>query len=101
MTRSQLVAGVLLITAGVLLLADRAGAVDAWQVFSTGWPAILILAGVAQILTRPRNLLGGTVLAGLGIALLAWTLGYVTSLALLWPLLLIALGVWLMTGRWP
>ncbi len=101
MTRSQLMFGVLLITAGVLLLADRTGAVDAWQVFTTGWPAILILSGAAQILTRPRNLLGGTVLAGLGVALLAWTLGYITSLAVLWPLLLIALGVWLMTGRWP
>lgn len=101
MTRSQLVFGVLLITVGVLLLLDRAGAVDAWAVFESGWPAILLLAGAAQVLTRPRNLLGGTVLAGLGVALFAWTLGYVTSLAVLWPLLLIALGVWLMAGRWP
>ena len=101
MTRSQLVFGVLLITVGVLLLFDHAGAIDAWQVFSTGWPTILLLAGAAQVLTRPRNLLGGAVLAGLGVALFAWTLGYVTSLAVLWPLLLIALGVWLMAGRWP
>jgi len=100
MTRSQLVFGVLLITAGVLLLLDRAEAVDAWVLFTTGWPAILILAGVAQVVTRPRNLLGGAVLAGLGVALFTWTLGFVSSLAVLWPLLLIALGVWLMAGRW-
>ena len=100
MTRSQLVFGVLLITAGVLLLLDRADAVDAWALFTTGWPAILILAGAAQVLTRPRNLLGGAVLAGLGVALFTWTLGFVSSLAVLWPLVLIALGIWLMAGRW-
>lgn len=101
MTRSQLVFGVLMIAVGGLLLADQAGAVDAWALFEVGWPAILILAGAAQVVTRPRNLLGGTVLTGLGIALFAWTLDYVSSLAVLWPLLLIALGVWLMAARWP
>lgn len=40
-------------------------------------------------------------LTGLGLALFSWALGYVTSLAVLWPLLLIALGVWIMAARWP
>jgi hypothetical protein len=101
MTRSQLVFGVLLITVGVLLLLDRAGALDAWALFEVGWPAILILTGAAQVITRPRNRLGGAVLTGLGLALFGWTLGMVSSLAVLWPLLLIALGVWLMAARWP
>jgi len=101
MTRSQLVFGVLLIAVGVLLLLDRAGSVDAWALFEVWWPAVFVLAGAAQVLTRPRNLLGGAVLAGLGIALFSWTLGFVTSLAVLWPLLLIALGIWLMAARTP
>jgi hypothetical protein len=101
MTRSQVVFGVLLIAIGVLLLMDRTGLLDAWALFEVGWPAILILAGAAQVITRPRNLLGGAVLTGLGLALFAWTLGLVTSLAVLWPLLLIALGVWLMAARRP
>lgn len=101
MTRSQLVFGVLMIGVGVALLADQAGAVDAWALFEVGWPTILILAGAAQVVTRPRNLLGGAILTGLGIAVFAWTLGYVSSLAVLWPLLLIALGIWLMAARWP
>lgn len=101
MTRSQLVFGVLLIAVGVLLLLDRADVLDAWTLVENGWPAILILAGAAQVITRPRNLLGGAILTGLGIALFAWTLGVVDSLALLWPLLLIALGIWLMVARWP
>jgi hypothetical protein len=101
MTRSQLVFGVLLIAVGVLLLLERAGAVDAWALFGVGWPAVLILAGAAQAITRPRNRLGAVVLTGLGVALFSWTLGFVTSLAVLWPLLLIALGVWLMAARWP
>lgn len=101
MTRSQLVVGVLMIAVGVLLLLDRYGGVDAWASFEVGWPAVLLLAGAAQVLTRPRNLVGGVVLTALGVALLSWTLGLVTSLALPWPLLLIALGIWLMAARRP
>lgn len=101
MTRSQLVSGVLLVTVGVLLLLDRAREVDAWSLVATGWPAILLVAGVAQVITRPRNVLGGVLLAGLALVLFGWTAGYVTRLAVLWPLLLIALGSWLIAGRWP
>lgn len=101
MTRSQFVFGVLLIAVGALLLLDRAGAVDAWALFEVGWPVILLLAGTAQVVTRPRNLFGAVLLGGLGVALLSWTLGWVDSLAVLWPLLLIAFGVWLMVARWP
>ncbi len=96
MTRSQLLLGVVLIALGVLLLADQLGYVSTWVVLARWWPVVLIVAGLAQILTRPRNVVGAIVLVAIGGVLLAWTHGVVTSLAILWPVLLIALGGWLL-----
>jgi hypothetical protein len=99
MTRSQLVIGSALIALGALLLADQAGALDAWALVRTWWPLVVVAGGLAQLVTRPRNVTGGVVLAGLGGILLLWTAGPVGSLALLWPALLIGLGLWLVLGR--
>jgi hypothetical protein len=99
MTRSQLVVGVALIVLGGLLFADRAGAVDAWTLVLRWWPLLFVASGLAQFLTRPRNVVGGIVMVAVGGVLLLWTVGPVTSLALLWPALLIGLGLWLLLGR--
>ena len=99
MTRSRLVLGLVLIALGVLLLLDQAGRLTVWEVIADWWPTIVIACGVAQLVTRPRNTLGGVVLCLLGGALLLWTLGVVASVAVVWPVLLIAAGLWLLAGR--
>lgn len=99
MTRSQLVVGIALIVLGALLLADQVGDVDAWGLVLSWWPLLFVASGVAQVVTRPRNVVGGTVMVAIGGVLLLWTVGPVTSLALLWPALLIGLGLWLLLGR--
>ncbi len=99
MTRSQLVFGLAFVVLGVLLLLDEADRVSAWSVLAEWWPTVVILAGLAQLFTRPRNVVGGLLLALLGGTLLLWTLGAVASVTLLWPVLLIALGLWLLLGR--
>jgi hypothetical protein len=99
MNRSQLVFGLLFVAVGVLLLADRAGQVNTWAVVADWWPTVVIASGVAQLVTRPRNVVGALVLLVFGGALLAWTLGAIDTIALLWPVLLIGLGLWLLTGR--
>ena len=99
MNRSSLVFGLLFIALGVLLLADRAGRLNTWAVIADWWPTVVIVSGFAQLVTRPRNAVGGTVLLVFGGALLAWTLGAIETIALLWPVLLIGLGLWLLTGR--
>ncbi|MCC5946951.1 MAG: hypothetical protein JJT89_00730 [Nitriliruptoraceae bacterium] len=101
MTRSRLVLGTTLTLLGGLLLADQAGLVDAWAVLRVGWPSVILLAGSAQVLTRPRNLLGAAVTVTIGTVLLAWTLGGIGSPVVIWPLLLIGLGAWLLFGRGP
>lgn len=97
MTRSHLVFGLTFVGLGALLLLDQAGVVVAGAAISGWWPAIVVLAGVAQLVTRPRNLLGGGFLVLVGAALLLRTLEVVDTLALLWPTALIAVGLWLLT----
>jgi hypothetical protein len=99
MTRSQLVLGPTFLAVGVLALADQAGGIDAWAALSDWWPLVVLLLGVAQLLGRPRNPVGGALSLLVGTALLAFTLGVVDSLALLGPLLLVGLGVWLLLAR--
>lgn len=99
MNRSRLVFGPVFVAVAILLLADQAGRVDAWSVVSTWWPTVLLLSGLIQLSTRPRNAFGGATMLIVGGALLLFTLGAVDTLALLWPLLLIGLGAWLVIGR--
>jgi hypothetical protein len=99
MTRSRLVFGLVLIALGVLLLLDQAGRLTTWEVLAEWWPMIVVACGVAQLVTRPRNVLSGVVLCLLGGVLLLWTLGVITSVAVVWPILLIAAGLWLLSGR--
>lgn len=99
MTRSQLVFGLLFVVLGTLLLADQAGLLTAWAIVADWWPTVVIAAGLAQLVTRPRNAVGGFILCLLGGALLLWTLGFVETIALVWPVLLIGLGLWLLAGR--
>jgi hypothetical protein len=99
MTRSQLVVGTALIVLGALLFADQAGAVDAWGLVLTWWPLLFVASGLAQFVTRPRNVVGGLVMVAIGGLLLLWTAGPVASIALLWPALLIGVGAWLLLGR--
>jgi len=98
-TRSQLVSGLLFIAVGVLLLAEQAGRADAWAIIIDWWPTLVITAGASQLITRPRNTVGGLLLILLGGALLARTLGAIATIGLVWPVLLIGLGLWLLAGR--
>ena len=99
MNRSRLVFGPVFIVVGGLLLAEQAGQVDTWSVVSSWWPTVLLLSGSVQLATRPRNVVGGVTTLLVGGALLLFTVGAVDTLALVWPVLLIGLGAWLVLGR--
>jgi hypothetical protein len=99
MNRSQLVFGIVFVTVGGLLLADQAGLADTWAVLAAWWPIVVLLSGAAQLLLRPRNVIGGLTVLAIGGVLLLFTHGLVETLSLLWPLLLIGCGAWLLVGR--
>jgi hypothetical protein len=99
MTRSRFVFGVGFVALGVVLLLGQLEVLDAGDVIGTWWPSIIVLAGVAQVATRPRNLVGASILVALGGVLLLARLEVVDAVGLVWPALLIAFGVWLVARR--
>jgi hypothetical protein len=95
--------GVLLVALGLLFLADQADWLDFGDAIRTWWPAILIVIGLSQLLGPSGSRLSGGVLIAIGAAFLLEHLGYLpVSVWKLWPLLLIAFGLSMMTrGRTP
>lgn len=90
--------GILIVALGAVLLLDVAGVVDAGDAIADWWPLVLLGAGVAGLLTNPRHWLMPMIVALGGLLLLMRTTGVVDSLALVWPLLLIAIGVLIVFG---
>jgi cell wall-active antibiotic response 4TMS protein YvqF len=87
--------GVLLVGFGALFLADQLGAISFGHVFRTWWPALLVLAGVLNLIERPSTAFAPIVMITVGAALLLSHLGYLqfASAWRLWPLVLIAMGL--------
>ncbi len=95
MKPGRILLGLLLIALGVLFLLDRADVLDAGETIGDWWPAAIIAVGAVQLFDRPRSLLGPGIVMGIGVILLLFTTDVVTGsvFAVLWPTLLIAIGV--------
>ena len=99
MNWGRLFFGGLVIAAGVVLLLDNMGSLDAGEVFSTWWPAVVIVAGLLALIANPRHWVAPLIVMIVGGALLLWTLGVVDSLDLVIPGLLILIGIFVIFGR--
>jgi hypothetical protein len=99
MTRPPVLAGLVLVGLGTVLLLGELGAIDATGLLATWWPLAVIAAGVVQLTVPPRSLVGGPLVIAIGAVLLLWRLEVVDDLALLWPVLLLTLGGWLLLGQ--
>jgi predicted membrane protein len=91
--------GILVITAGVVLLLDNAGRLDAGEVFATWWPAVLILAGVLTLVANPRHWPVALIIAGVGTAFLLSNLGIADIGDFIIPAALILVGFLVIFGR--
>ena len=69
--------GVLLIVLGGLFLADQMGVLSFQHIFHSWWPAILVIAGLLNLIERPSAPMGPIVMITVGVALLMSNLGYV------------------------
>lgn len=98
MNRRQVVEGLAFVGLGSLLLLEQAGRLEVLPLVADWWPLVIVAVGLARAVTRPHNVAGGMVLAGLGGVLLLRTLDVVGSLRLAWPVLVILLGLWLVLG---
>ncbi len=87
--------GILLIVFGGLFLADQMGVISFGQTFAQWWPALLILAGILQLVEHQGGAFLPITFITVGTALLLSNLGYlqIGSVWRLWPLALIALGL--------
>lgn len=88
--------GGFLILIAVISILGFVNIVDAGAIFSTYWPVVIMLAGVAQMINK--NLIGGGIVLLFGIWFQLDKLGF-NTIHYMWPLLLIAAGVSLIAGR--
>ena len=94
-TAQRITIGLALITAGVLFLADQLNGMP----IGNSWPVILIVVGASNFLMKPRSWLvsGGVTIAG-AIFLLGTLDILDVSMGVLWPVLLLGLGVAILFG---
>lgn len=98
MRRATLTTGATFVVVGVLLGLEQEGLVRVLPLLARWWPLAVIAAGLARLVARPRDPLGATIITTVGAVLLLRTLDVVGSLRLIWPVLLIVLGAWLLVG---
>ncbi len=99
MNWGRLFVGGLVVVAGVLLLLDNTGVLDAGEVFTTWWPAVVIVAGLLALVANPRHWAAPVIVMLVGGGLLLRTLGVVDSLDLVIPAALILIGIFVIFGR--
>ena len=89
--------GALIVAAGVVLLLDQQGIINADRVFSYFWPVIMIAAGSAMLIDcrgRGGRGFGGIMLLAIGSILMLENLGVAhIHFDVVWPLIVIAGGV--------
>jgi len=95
----------LLVFAGILFLLNNFGVLrgDLWETIRIYWPVILIVLGLDSLF-RKEGLVGPIFLMGLGVLIIFYNLGYLQiniwqALLILWPIMLIAVGVDMIFGR--
>ncbi len=101
MNSGRILIGVVLVILGGVWLLDAAGAGDAGMWIREGWPAVFVFLGAAQTVIERRVSVVSGVLVVAGAVALAVTTGAVDAdlWALVWPVLLIGAGVWLVVRR--
>ena len=101
----RMLPGLVLVIIGGLFLLDSLRIVPAYRFFNY-WPIILVVIGVVKLVDSPsgEGRFAGGILSGVGAILLAGNLGiFYLTWAVLWPLILISAGLYLLFQRipWP
>ena len=94
---SQLFAGLLLAALGMLFTLDNLQILRAREVLRY-WPAIFLVIGISQLVQARSigTMIGGSIWIVFGSVLLGERLHLISSGLRFWPLLLVAVGVWIM-----
>jgi predicted membrane protein len=89
------IAGVVLITLGVLFLLDQAGSIDAGTLIGDWWPLVIVAIGLVQLAERPRSPVGPLIVTGFGLILLLTQLELISGdvWSYVWPVFLVVVGL--------
>lgn len=99
MNWGRLFFGLLIVAVGALLLLDNAGVLDAWEIFSTWWPAVIVLAGILTLAANPRHWPVALIIIAVGVAFLLSNLDIVDIGNFFIPAAIILVGLLVMFGR--
>jgi predicted membrane protein len=99
MNWGRLFFGALIVAVGAILLLDNADVVDAGEVFSTWWPAIVILAGILTFAANPRHWPVALIITLAGVAWLLSNLDIVDLGDIIFPAVIILIGILVIFGR--
>lgn len=91
--------GILIVTFGGLLLLDNLDVLDAGEIIGMWWPVVIIVGGILSFVANPRHWVVPLILVGGGGAVLLRTTGVVDTLSVVFPVLIILIGVFLLFGR--
>lgn len=91
--------GLIIVAVGSLLLLDNFGVFDAGTVIGDWWPAAIMAAGVLALIANPRHWLMPLLLVGGGTVVLLSTTGVMEIGDIVWPTILIVVGLLVIFGR--
>lgn len=91
--------GLLIVAVGVILLLDNSDVVDAGDIFSTWWPLALVVAGVLSFIANPGHWPAALILTAVGGTLLLATLDVVDMSSIVFPGVIILVGLLVIFGR--
>lgn len=91
--------GTLVVAVGTLLLLDNLDVLDSGDIIGTWWPVAIIFGALLSYLANRRHVVMPLILVLAGAAILLTTTGVVDSLELVFPLLIIVVGLFLIFGR--
>jgi predicted membrane protein len=99
MNWGRLFFGLLVVAVGVILLLDNAGTLDAWEIFSTWWPTVVILAGILTFVANPRHWPVALIITAVGVSFLLANLDIVDIGDFIIPAAIILVGLLVLFGR--
>lgn len=101
MNRARILLGSILIVLGGLYVLELAGAVaDAGKLISEWWPLALLATALMMFAANPRHWMTPAVLGAVAAIILLNTTGVTdTSVNIVWPVVLIGVGLLVLMGR--
>ncbi len=99
MNWGRLYIGLIVVGVGVILLLGQADVLDAGDVLGTWWPLAVIGAGLISLAANPRHWFVALIIVLVGVALLFSSLDLLDLWNLVFPAIIIVIGVMILFGR--